>query len=294
MLRRIIRPFNRIQAGPRIRKNRPFNRIELILQRIPTWLFISSIVLGLGAIALWINPSGRAESFKNVVQVIFENAESIAIAAAVALYFKEIPDRKQAKHYEAWQVIDNANGIQTSYARRKAIENLHEDRVSFFEIDLPGADLQEINLRGADLRLADLRGANLRGANLRGANLRGANLSKTNLVKADLSSAHLTKADLSGADLSGAHLTKADLRGADLSSADLISADLRGADLSYAHLISADLRGADLSYAHLIGTDLMNANLDGIQWNESTKWPGRIEVAKAENIPEALRQQLGI
>ena len=122
--------------------------------------------MGLSAIALWANPDGKPKSFRDAVQVIFSSTESIAIAAAVALYFKEIPDRKEQKHYEAWQVIDNAAAakVPTSYARRKAIEDLHRDGVSLRGIDIPNVDLQGINLSFANLVFTNLNGANLSGA----------------------------------------------------------------------------------------------------------------------------------
>ena len=62
-----------------MRRKRPFNRIEQRLQSIPTWLFVSSVVMGLSAIALWANPDGKPKSFRDAVQVIFSSTESIAI-----------------------------------------------------------------------------------------------------------------------------------------------------------------------------------------------------------------------
>jgi hypothetical protein len=234
-----------------MKRKQPFNKIELWLQSIPTWCFVTGVVAFLSLIALWVSPDRNPKSFRDVVQVIFGSAESIAIAAAVALYFKEIPDRKEQKHYEAWQVIDNAAAanVPTSYARRKAMENLLRDRVSLRGVDMPEADLESINLSEADLRESDLERANLIYANLSGAKLSGANL---------------LYANLSGANLEGA--------------------DLNGANLEW-----AILRGARLSRA-----DLFMANLSCIQWDDNTQWPEPAEVAKAKNIPEALKRHLGI
>ncbi|MEH2010895.1 pentapeptide repeat-containing protein [Nostoc sp.] len=156
--------------------------------------------------------------------------------------------------------------------------------------NLSGADLRDADLSGADLRGAYLRGAYLRGADLSGADLRGAqHLSGAYLIRADLSRAHLIGADLRGADLRGAHLSSANLSHAHLSSADLSGADLSHANLSGADLSRADLSGADLSRADLIGKDRGD-----IRWDKNTKWDEVKGLDTARNLPEALKQQLGL
>jgi hypothetical protein len=54
----------------------------------------------------------------------------------------EAPDRKKRKHYEAWQVIDNAAAatVPTSYARVNALQDLNNDGVTLQGLDVPGAD----------------------------------------------------------------------------------------------------------------------------------------------------------
>jgi hypothetical protein len=90
---------------------------------IPTWRFVGAFVFGFACLALWVAKDIDLKSPRDVARELFQNAESIAIVAAVVLYFKEIPDRKTQKHYDAWQVIDNAavatqvsGGVFTSYA----------------------------------------------------------------------------------------------------------------------------------------------------------------------------------
>jgi hypothetical protein len=129
-----------------------------------------------------------------------------------------------------------------------------------------------------------LSGANLSGAILSGANLRGADLSGADLFGAFLSRADLSRADLSGADLSGAFLRGADLFGAFLSRADLSRADLSG----------ADLRGANLRGANLGGGFFSPADLEDIIWDEETKWENVRGLITGKNVPEALKQQLGL
>ena len=152
--------------------------------------------------------------------------------------------------------------------------------------DLPRADLTYANLTGADLARADLTGADLRYAVLHEADLTLAYLRDVkhndwtiwpnsvrnvlrvwrgdkNLTDADLTDANLTDADLTGADLTDAILTRADLTDAILTDAILIDADLTRADLT----------GADLTRANMTRADLTRAILQGITYDENTKWP---------------------
>ncbi len=233
-----------------MRRKQAFNRVERMMQQIPTWSFATGSVVILAVIALWLEVD-TIQSWRDAVKVLFEHAESIAIVAAVVFFFKEAPNRKAQKHYEAWQVIDHAAAAQvsTSYARIQALQDLNQDGVSLRGIHLPGAHLQEINLQGAILTCADLSHADLVKANLANANLSHANLSYANLIDANLRGANLMDADLSYAilgiaDLSGANLMDADLVGANLMDADLSHADLKGATLTNADLSCTDLRQA--------------------------------------------------
>lgn len=239
----------------------PFNILERLLQRIPTWLFVSAEVAVLGFIAVWVEDGDKVKSMRDVVRVVFQNAEPIAIAAAVILYFKEIPARKAQKHYDAWQVIDNASAarVSTSYARFKALEDLNNDGVSLSGINIPNANLQGINLQWADLSNADLRGADLTGANLTGADLRGANLSNATLFYTTCNDAVLIDANFTGANLNSADFTGADFTGANLTDTNLIFATLANADLMLANLSNADLMLTNLNDADLTDTDFCNA-----------------------------------
>lgn len=175
--------------------------------------------------------------------------------------------------------------------------------------DLSGADLSSANLIGASLSRADLRDADLSGAYLRGASLQSADLSRAYLIGASLSGACLSAADLGQVDLSdanlhGADLSNVNLRGADLTGADLIGAYLNGAtlcgaslcnaSLNSADLIEADLCGADLSSANLIGAELSDLAVGEVKWSERTKWEDVRGLEAAMNVPEALKQQLGL
>ncbi|MCP6757420.1 MAG: pentapeptide repeat-containing protein [Fischerella sp. CENA71] len=205
---------------------------------------------------------------------------------------------------------------------------------NFGGADLSGANFGGADLRRADLRRADLVGANLSGANFGGANFGGADLRRANLIhtdlncanfgganfggadlnRANLGSTNLSGANFGGADLSGANLGRANLSGANLSHANLGRADLGDANLSHANLYGAnlyganfggaDLGGANLSHANLSGANLSHANLSranlnnevfvDIRWDEGTKWEGVRGLETAINVPEALKQHLGL
>jgi hypothetical protein len=126
------------------------------------------------------------------------------------------------------------------------------------------------------------------------ANLSYANLFNADLFNADLFNADLFNADLSNTYLNNAYLNNASLNNASLSYANLNNASLRNADLIYADLSYADLSNADLSYADLSYADLSYANLEAIRWNEETNWQGVQGLDTARNVPEALKQQLGL
>ena len=173
---------------------------------------------------------------------------------------------------------------------------------------LRGADLTGADLTGAILTVADLTGAVLRGAVLTGAVLRGANLRG-----ADLRGADLTRAELEGAKLRDVrydnsttwpdyiqdvlrvwqgdkNLTGADLIGADLTGANLTGANLTGADLTGADLTGADLTGANLTGADLRGADLTRAELEGVIYDDSTRWPARFTPPRSAPRPNRRRR----
>jgi hypothetical protein len=161
-----------------------------------------------------------------VLLEVLEYLGTFSILIAVIFYFAESGDRVKQKHYQAWQVINTAQGKGGSGGRIEAVQELNADHVPLVGIDLSDASLQGIQLEHADLLRsnfgsADLRNSSFRSANLSQAgfttaNLRGSKLQRANLSQANLADADLSDADLSGADLTGADLDRADLRGADL------------------------------------------------------------------------------
>jgi hypothetical protein len=160
---------------------------------------------------------------------VLEHAGSFSILVAVIFWIAEAPERTQQRHYQAWQVINTAQGKGGSGGRLDALEQLNEDHVPLVGVDVAEAYLQDVKLEKAELRRASFRAADLRKAHLksakmedssfRSANLRGADLRNVDLSGADLIDCDMEDVNLAGANLHGANFAKADLRGVDFSGA---------------------------------------------------------------------------
>ena len=164
---------------------------------------------------------------------VLEYLEGFSVLIAVIFYFSESGDRLKQKQYQAWQVINTAQGKGGSGGRIEALQELNRDGVPLVGVDVSGAFLQN-------------------------AHLEKARLLRSNFSAADLRDANFNFADFSDADLRTANFRQSRLQGAGFQRADLQDADLTGADLS----------GADLSGATLTNTDLSNTNLSNIRWRD--------------------------
>jgi len=147
----------------------------------------------------------------------------VSIIVGVCVYVMEADERRieaenqrKAKHYQAWQVINTAQGKPGSGGRIDALQDLNEDGVYLAGADISNAWLEGLNLENALLFTANFSGAMLLDAKLSGAILSFADFSRAELMRADLSGAHLSNANLSGANLSEANFFAADLITADL------------------------------------------------------------------------------
>lgn len=157
---------------------------------------------------------------------VLEYLGGFSVLIAVIFYFSESGDRLEQKHYQAWQVINTAQGKGGSGGRIEALQELHGDGVPLVGVDVSGAFLQGIRLPGArllranlnavDARNSDFHAADFTAANLHAANLRDSNLGAANLQNADLGDADLCRANLAGAVLDGVTLDAADLANTDL------------------------------------------------------------------------------
>jgi len=159
---------------------------------------------------------------------VLEYLGSLSVLIAVIFYFAESGDRTKQRHYQAWQVINTAQGKGGSGGRIEALHELNEDRVPLVGVDVSGAFLQGIELVKASLMRANLEAADLRNCNLRSSDLRYADLRSANLRGGDLTGVNFRDAILADSDLNGANLSGADLTRADLTDADLSNANLRG------------------------------------------------------------------
>jgi hypothetical protein len=149
-----------------------------------------------------------------------------SVLVAVILYFSEAGDRVKQRHYQAWQVINTAQGKGGSGGRIEALQELNADKVPLVGVDVSSAFLQGLRLReanllrsnfnAADLRNSDFTGCDFTLSDLNSANLRGATLDHTSFSQADLRNADLAGSNITGADLTGAALDETDLRSAEL------------------------------------------------------------------------------
>jgi uncharacterized protein YjbI with pentapeptide repeats len=158
---------------------------------------------------------------------VLDHLGTFSVLIAVIFYFADSGNRLKQKHYQAWQVINTAQGKGGSGGRIEALQELNADHVSLIGVDAGGAFLSGILLRHAQIERCDLHAADLRDSDLSFAKLASSNLQSANLRRADLTGADLSSVELQDADLNQATLAKANLDNADLSRADLRFADAR-------------------------------------------------------------------
>ena len=175
---------------------------------------------------------------------VLEYLGSFSVLIGVIFWFIESGDRIQQRHYQAWQVINTAQGKGGSGGRIEALQELNADHISLTGVDVSSAFLQGVRLAHANLMRATLSSADLRDSDLHLADLTWSDLHFANLRNANLEHAVFAHANLSDCDLSGADLTGVRLDGANLTSADLHSADLRGiAWQQIANLVNTNVDG---------------------------------------------------
>lgn len=180
---------------------------------------------------------------------VLEYLGSFSVLIAVIFYYSESGDRLKQKHYQAWQVINTAQGKGGNGGRIEALEELNQDGVPLVGVDLSGSFLQGIRLQKADL-------------------------TRANLSAADVREGQFTDSDLTFADFHSANFRNGVFRGANLEGTDLHDADLFNADLSEANLSGVNLSGADLR-----GVSFKGTRWDGIQNIE------RANIAEVKDAP---------
>ncbi len=183
---------------------------------------------------------------------VLEYLGSFSVLVAVVFYFSESGDRLKQKHYQAWQVINTAQGKGGSGGRIEALTELNADGVPLVGVDVSSAFLQ------------------------------GVQLPKARLLRANFSAADVRNSNLDSADLSYASLIGANLRESDLRHVSLVGADLSGGDFC-----GAQFTGADLSDATLDEAELGNSNLGAIQW-QHIKSIRKANLAGVKNAPDGF------
>ncbi|HEX4008304.1 MAG TPA: pentapeptide repeat-containing protein [Acidobacteriaceae bacterium] len=174
---------------------------------------------------------------------VLEYLGSFSVLIAVIFWFSESGDRVMQRHYQAWQVINTAQGKGGSGGRIDALQQLNADHVALTGVDVSSAFLQGLHLSRAkltrsNLSAADLRNSDLAGADFTWSDMHFANLRDSNLERAVFDHANLADCDLAGADLAGAQFSAADLTDADLHAARLTG-------LAWQHI--AAIQGANLA-----------------------------------------------
>jgi Pentapeptide repeats (8 copies) len=174
---------------------------------------------------------------------VLEYLGSLGVLVAVIFYFAESGDRRKQKHYQAWQVINSAEGKGGNGGRIEALEELNADGVSLVGVRLSSAFLMGVRLPKGKLARADFDGADARNAVLTGATVEDASLRSSNFRGARLEGVSFARSTLNDADLTGADLKNADLTGASLEDTDLRNANLEG--VKWGSLVS--VKGANVS-----------------------------------------------
>jgi hypothetical protein len=156
---------------------------------------------------------------------VLDHLGTFSVLIAVIFYFADSGNRIKQKHYQAWQVINTAQGKGGSGGRIEALQELNADHVSLIGVDAGGAFLRGIHLERAHLERCDLHSADLRNGDLKFAKLSDSNLQGANFREADLAGVDLHSSTMQDSDLNQANLEKANLAGVDLSRTDLRFAD---------------------------------------------------------------------
>jgi pentapeptide repeat protein len=158
---------------------------------------------------------------------VLDYVRGLGVIVAVIFYFAESGDRVKQRHYQAWQVINTAQGKGGNGGRIEALQELNADGVSLVGVNLESAFLQGLHIEKGHLTRSNFSSADARNAVLAFSDLSYASMQSTNLRECSCSGVSLEATDLNGADLSGTNLSNADLTAAILDNVDLQNADVR-------------------------------------------------------------------
>ena len=204
----------------------------------------------------------KNEFIKSIIAIL----DPLSIVLALCLFIKEAPERKKQFHYNAWAMVDSANGIKKSNARIIALQDLCDEGVSLKGLDLANAELSRIELNVGQLMDANFAGAILKDAELYKADLCNANFANSVctgiiLSKANLGFASMHNANFSSADFSTANLMFADLSKGNYSGANFTNAQMKGANFDGAYMSGANFTGAEVNIEDLKKAYIVNATM---------------------------------
>jgi hypothetical protein len=84
---------------------------------------------------------------RSVFLEVLEYCGTLSILVGVIFYFAGTRDRREQRHYQAWQVINTAQGKGGNGGRIDALQDLNDDGIPLVAVDLSGdAYLRNINL----------------------------------------------------------------------------------------------------------------------------------------------------
>ena len=117
---------------------------------------------------------------------VLESLGAFSVLIAVVFYFSDSGNRIKQKHYQAWQVINTAQGKGGSGGRIEAMQELNKDNVPLIGVNADAAFLKGVNLRGARLSRCSLQTSDLRESILDFADMTFCNLHSANLRDSSL------------------------------------------------------------------------------------------------------------
>ena len=200
---------------------------------------------------------------------VLEYLGSFSVLVAVIFYFSGSGDRTRQRHYQAWQVINTAQGKGGSGGRIEALQELNADKVPLVGVDVSSAFLRGLKLEHANLLRSDFNAADVRGSDLRSADFAGA----------DLHSANFRNSDLEDTSFENADMRDVDLWGSDLSGASFVDTDLGGADLRFSNLLHCHWQQIrNVKMANIAGVN--NAPDGFVEWAMKN---GAIQLAAQDN-----------
>jgi uncharacterized protein YjbI with pentapeptide repeats len=179
----------------------------------------------------------------------------IALLASVIVYFKECPQRKRTSHYQAWQVINTAQGKGGDGGRTLALQDLSRSGVSLRGVNLDGASLDGLTL-AADPNLMRLTA---RTARVDTASIIGGNFNYADFTGARLNFDTFTAGEFFKAGFTGAKLNKSDF-----SESRFVDSDFSHSSVRFSSLAATVFSPTNLTNASFRGVNFANADLTGL------------------------------